>query len=91
MGSMSRWAFGFWLKLFGFLLNISASLYLMTSVLFGKGKPNLWACLWNKELRERLGMASFDDLTKLNKKTLIISPLVIIGSSMQMIADIFDP
>jgi hypothetical protein len=88
---MSRWPLGFGVRLFGFLLNISASLYLMTSVLFGEGKPNLWACLWNKELRQRLDMASFDDLVKLNKKTLIVSPLVIIGSSMQLIADIFDP
>ena len=79
------------LKLIGFFINICASLFLITKGIFGKGKPSLWNCVTGKEPWSDLWGVRFYEIEDLNKNAFIASAFVIIGSSMQMAADLLDP
>jgi hypothetical protein len=79
------------LKLVGFFINICTSLFLITSVMFGKGKPSLWDCITKKKPWKELWALRFYEIDNLNKNAFIASALVIIGSSLQMAGEIVDP
>jgi len=79
------------LKLIGFFINICASLFLINSVIFGEGKPSLKDCLTGKKTWNELWVTRLYEFNTMNKNAFITSALVIIGSSMQMVADLLDP
>lgn len=79
------------LKLIGFFINICASLFLINSALFGKGKSLFFDCLIGKEPLEKLWPARISEFNYTHRNELITSSLIIIGSSMQMAADLLDP
>ena len=79
------------LKLIGFFINICASLFLITKGLFGKGKPSLLDCVTGKKSWSDLWGVRNYEIEDLNNNAFIASAFVIIGSSMQMAADLLDP
>lgn len=79
------------LKLIGFFINICASLFLIMKGIFGKGKPSLWDCVTGKKPWKELWGTRLYEIGDLNKNAFIASAFVIIGSSMQMAADLVDP
>jgi hypothetical protein len=85
------WTLSRELKLVGFLINICASLLLIGSVLFGKGRPPVKDCITGRQPWQKLWGTTWYDVGNQNINALITSALVIIGSSMQMAADLFDP
>ena len=76
-----------WLKLIGFFINICASLFLIRSVLIGEGKPSLLDFVRRKkpwrELWKELTGTRIYEIGNQNRKALITSALVIIGSSFK--------
>jgi len=85
------WTLSRELKLAGFSINICASLFLIGGVFFGKGKPPVWDCITGKQPWKELWGTRLYEIGNQNRNALITSALVIIGSSMQMAADLLDP
>jgi len=79
------------LKLIGFFINICASLFLINGALFGVGKPSLIDCLTGKKPWRDIWATRFYEFNYTHRNELITSALVIIGSSLQMAADLLDP
>jgi len=79
---------GRYLKLLGFVLNITASLYLISRVLF-RDSASFMDFLRGGEITG--AKTTWGDLLYLNRDMLITSTLVIIGSTLQFTGDLIDP
>jgi hypothetical protein len=79
---------GKWLKSIGFFINIFAALYLV----FEGNKLSIFAdCVRGKKPWKTFTEYPLSDWIKTRETAIIVSALVIIGSSLQEAGDLIDP
>jgi hypothetical protein len=83
---------GRWLKFTGFFINCCASLYLIYVALFvGEVRSTVWDYIHRRVYLDRAWRHLKVSRETNDADVLITSALVIVGSSLQMVGDIFDP